>query len=191
MFVAGVERTEVPGFGFLRQAKTAPCGDEHGSRRTRTDHGGSKQREWVYTGPMPGAKMEILAKTFRQADEDPIPAAFLLIVFRDLLPQSRHLVADGGVSARVVHGRFGQDVDADGVLLELVGLACQGLFGEVAQETAQAFRWAEGAAVEQPVQLGANLGLANVHCFLDVKPVFPRCATAASPRVAQTPGCAT
>ena len=60
MFVAGVERTEVPGFGFLRQAKTAPCGDEHGSRRENIDHGGSKEGEWVYTGPMPGAKMEIL-----------------------------------------------------------------------------------------------------------------------------------
>ena len=59
MFVECDEKAEFPGFGFLRQAKTAPCGDEHGSRRKKTEPGGSKESDWVYTDPMPGAKMEI------------------------------------------------------------------------------------------------------------------------------------
>jgi hypothetical protein len=45
VFVAVVKRTEVPGFGFFRQAKTAPCGDDHGSRRANIDRGGSKESE--------------------------------------------------------------------------------------------------------------------------------------------------
>src|SRR5512135_994297 len=61
--VGGDEKAEFADFGILRQAKTAPCGDEHDSRRTRTDHGGSQEGEWVYTGPTPGAKMEMLAQT--------------------------------------------------------------------------------------------------------------------------------
>ena len=62
MFVAGAEKTEFPGFGILRQAKTAACGDEHGSRRIRTDHGGWNEDGRVYTVLEPGAKMEILLK---------------------------------------------------------------------------------------------------------------------------------
>ena len=59
VFVAGAEKAEFPGCRILRPVKTAPCGDEHGSRRIGTDHGGSQEGEWVYTGPIPGAKMEI------------------------------------------------------------------------------------------------------------------------------------
>ena len=58
-FVAGAEKVEFPGFRILRPVKTAPCGDDHGSRRIRTDHGGSREGGRVYTGLMPGAKMEI------------------------------------------------------------------------------------------------------------------------------------
>jgi hypothetical protein len=38
---------------------TAPCGEEDGSRRTRTDHGGSRKAVWVYAVPVLEAKMEI------------------------------------------------------------------------------------------------------------------------------------
>ena len=43
VFVAGAERAEFPGFRILRPVKTAPCGEEDGSRSTRTDHGGSQE----------------------------------------------------------------------------------------------------------------------------------------------------
>jgi hypothetical protein len=59
VFMAGAEKAEFPGFGVLQPVKTAPYGDEHGSRRIRTDRGGSQEGEWVYTEPMPGAEMEI------------------------------------------------------------------------------------------------------------------------------------
>jgi len=67
VFVAGAENTGFPGFGILRPVKTAPCGDEPGSRRIRTDHGGSQEGEWVYNDPTPGAKMEILANNYRRS----------------------------------------------------------------------------------------------------------------------------
>jgi hypothetical protein len=66
VFVAGAEKAEFPGFRILRPVKTAPCGDDHGSRRIRTDHGGSQEGEWVYNGPMPGAKMEILVSFIKR-----------------------------------------------------------------------------------------------------------------------------
>jgi hypothetical protein len=71
VFVAGAEKTEFPGFRVLRPVKTAPGGDEHGSRRIRTDHGGSQEGEWVYTEPMPRAKMEIPANYHFVTIENP------------------------------------------------------------------------------------------------------------------------
>ena len=61
VFVECAEKTEFPGFGFLRQAKTAPCGNRTRLPKKKTEPGGLKEGDWVYTGPMPGAKMEILA----------------------------------------------------------------------------------------------------------------------------------
>jgi hypothetical protein len=43
VFVAGAEKAESPGFRISRPVKTAPGEDEHGSRRMRTDHGGSPE----------------------------------------------------------------------------------------------------------------------------------------------------
>jgi hypothetical protein len=43
VFVKYTEKTEFPGFGFLRQAKTAPWGDEHISPKEKTEPGGSKE----------------------------------------------------------------------------------------------------------------------------------------------------
>jgi hypothetical protein len=60
VFMADAEKVEFPRFRTLRPVKTAPCGDEHGSRRIRTDHGGAQEGEWVYTASMPVANMEIL-----------------------------------------------------------------------------------------------------------------------------------
>ncbi len=51
VFLADAEKVEFPRFRTLRPVKTAPCGDEHGSGRIRTDHGGSQEGEWVYTAP--------------------------------------------------------------------------------------------------------------------------------------------
>ena len=62
VFVAGAEKAEFPGFRILGPVKTAPFGDDHGSRNIRTDHGRSQEGERVYTGPRPGAKMGIPVK---------------------------------------------------------------------------------------------------------------------------------
>jgi hypothetical protein len=85
VFVERAEKTEFPGFGFLRQAKTAPCGDEHGSRREETEPGGLKEGDWEYTGPMTGAKMEIraehgVAKESEWLNAGPMPSANMEIL---------------------------------------------------------------------------------------------------------------
>jgi hypothetical protein len=62
VFVECAEKAEFPGFGFLRQAKTAPCENRTRLPKKKTEPGGLKEGDWVYTDPMPGAKMEILVK---------------------------------------------------------------------------------------------------------------------------------
>jgi len=59
VFLAGAEKAEFPRFRILRPVKTAPGEDDRGPRRIRTDCGGSQAGGWVYTGPVPGAKMEV------------------------------------------------------------------------------------------------------------------------------------
>jgi hypothetical protein len=59
VFVECAEKMEFPGFGLLRQAKTAPWGDEHNSPKEKTEPGGLKDGGWVYTDTHPGAKKEI------------------------------------------------------------------------------------------------------------------------------------
>ena len=61
VFVAGAEKAEFPGFRIFRTVKTAPFGDEHGSRRIGTGHGGAQEGEGLLTDPMLGAKMKIRA----------------------------------------------------------------------------------------------------------------------------------
>jgi hypothetical protein len=56
VFVEHAENTEFPGFGFLRQAKTALWGEENGFRRGKNRTRGSKEGDWMYTGLMLGAK---------------------------------------------------------------------------------------------------------------------------------------
>ncbi len=59
MFVKCAEKTELPGYGFLRHAKPASWGGENGSRRGKTDPEGSKVGDLLYTGMVPDAKTEI------------------------------------------------------------------------------------------------------------------------------------
>jgi hypothetical protein len=86
------EKTGVPKFGFLWQAKTGRCGDEHGFRRGRAEPGaepgGLKEGDWVYTGRVPGAKMEILD------DTPPFRSKYALSAIRahDSLSGVRHLL---------------------------------------------------------------------------------------------------
>jgi hypothetical protein len=61
VFPGCAEKTEFPGLGFWRRAKTAPCGDEGGSRRKKSEPGGSMEDVEVHAGPTPGAKVEICA----------------------------------------------------------------------------------------------------------------------------------
>ena len=65
VFVECAENTEFPGFGFLRQAETAPWGGNNSSQRGKPEPEGSKEGDWMYTGMVPGAKMEIPAKERR------------------------------------------------------------------------------------------------------------------------------
>ncbi len=58
VFVECAEKTELPGFGFLRQAKTAPWGGKT-APEGKTDPEGSKEGDWLYTGMVPDAKTEI------------------------------------------------------------------------------------------------------------------------------------
>ena len=60
VFVAGAEKKEFPGFRVLPPVQTAPSGDEHGSRRIRTDHGGSQEGEWGYNHLTQEAKTKFL-----------------------------------------------------------------------------------------------------------------------------------
>jgi hypothetical protein len=62
LFVECAENTEFPGFGFLRQAETAPWGGKNSSQGGKPEPEGSKEGDWMYTGMVPGAKMEIPAK---------------------------------------------------------------------------------------------------------------------------------
>jgi hypothetical protein len=59
VFVECTENTEFPGFEFLRQAETAPWGGKNSSQRGKPEPEGSKEGDWMYTGMVPGAKMEI------------------------------------------------------------------------------------------------------------------------------------
>jgi hypothetical protein len=62
VFVECAENTEFPGFWFLWQLKTVPWGGEYGSPREKPSPKGSKEGDWMYTGMVPDAKMEIPVK---------------------------------------------------------------------------------------------------------------------------------
>jgi hypothetical protein len=53
------EKTELPGFGFLRQAKNEPWGDETHLREGKNRAQRIEEGDWVYTILTLGAKMEI------------------------------------------------------------------------------------------------------------------------------------
>ena len=62
--VVALERQDFPVLDFSGRATTAPCGGEDGSRREKLQHRGSKEGDWVYTGPKPGSEMEIPGECF-------------------------------------------------------------------------------------------------------------------------------
>lgn len=62
-FVAGDENAKCPGFRVLLPVRTALCGEEPGCGGIRTDDRGFPEGEWLYPGPVAGAKMETPAYT--------------------------------------------------------------------------------------------------------------------------------
>jgi hypothetical protein len=86
-----------------------------------------------------------------QIDDKGIVFALVSVVIGELLPQTADLDADGGVLARVVDGRFAERVYADGVFLQLVGIACDGMVSQVLQQTPGGRRVAKGGALENAI----------------------------------------
>ena len=74
VFVECAEKAEFPSFGFLPQAKTAPFGNRTRLPKKKTEPGGLKEADCVYTDPVLGAKMEILAQTPARTDAQRFPA---------------------------------------------------------------------------------------------------------------------
>jgi hypothetical protein len=64
------EGQDFPVLDFCGRATTAPCGGEDSSRGKEPNSEERRKGDWVYTGPMPGAKMEIPARNATRERED-------------------------------------------------------------------------------------------------------------------------
>ncbi len=85
-------------------------------------------------------------------------------VFNDFLTEPARLDADGRILLRVVGFRLAEGINADGVLLQLIGLPGERFLGQVFEQAALNSRRPEQLALHDALDLQPSLVLKNLVC---------------------------